>query len=45
MKKLIALLAVSLIASNANAFDLTSSGISFAILLALIAGLIFKPRT
>lgn len=34
-----------LIGAFTNAFDLTSSGISFAIIIALIAGLIFKPRT
>ena len=34
-----------LVGAFTNAFDLTASGISFAILLALIAGLIFKPRT
>ena len=34
-----------LVGAFTNAFDLTSSGISFAIFIALLAGLIFKPRT
>ncbi|MBQ9730538.1 MAG: SpoVA/SpoVAEb family sporulation membrane protein [Bacilli bacterium] len=34
-----------LIGAFAHTFDLTSSGVAFAIFLALIAGLIFRPRT
>ena len=34
-----------LIGAFSHTFDLTASGISFAILLAVIIGLIFKPRT
>ena len=34
-----------LVGAFTNAFNLTSSGISFAIFIALIAGLVFKPRT
>lgn len=36
---------MGIIGAFTNVFSLTSSGISFAIFLALIAGLIFKPRT
>jgi len=34
-----------LLGAFTHAFDLTASGISFAIFLALIVGLIFRPRT
>ncbi len=34
-----------LLGAFAHTFDLTSSGVAFAIFLALISGLIFKPRT